>query len=74
MESAFSPYSVHRAMQEEDCRCRIVILISPTTQSIHDQKMIRAPISTLELGVRGAALSWLTLKMTRLSSMSFYKE
>jgi len=75
MESAFSPYSVHRAMQEEEhSRCKIVILISPMTHSIQDQRMIRDRILTLELEARGAPLSCSTIKMTLHSLMSYYRE
>ena len=74
MESASSPYSVRRPMQEEHSRCRIVILISPMTQSIHDQRMIKGPISTLELVVREAPLSCSTIKMILHSLMNYYRE
>jgi hypothetical protein len=75
MELAFSPYLVHRVvMQEDHNRCKIVILISPMTQSIHDLRMIRAPILTLGLEVREAHLSCSTIKMTQHSSMNFYRE
>ena len=74
MESASSPYSVRRPMQEEHSRCKIVILISPMTQSIHDQRMIRGPILTLELVVREARLSCSTIKMTQPSLMNYYRE
>ena len=76
MESAFNPYSVLRAamLEEDNSRCKIVILIFPMTQSIHDLRMIRAPILTLELEVREAHLSCSIIKMTQHSSMNFYRE
>ena len=74
MESASSPYSVRRPMQEEHSRCKIVILILLMTQSIHDQRMIRVLISTLELEVREAPLSCSTIKMTQPSLMNYYRE
>jgi len=74
MESASSPYSVRRPMQEEHSRCKIVILILPMTHSIHDQRMIRDRILTLELEARGAPLSCSTIKMTLHSLMSYYRE
>ncbi len=74
MESASSPYSVRRAMQEEHSRYKIVILISPMTQSIHDQRMIRGPTLTLELEVREARLSCLTIKMIQPTLMNYYRE